>query len=30
MRFHIDVGCSHIDIESFYLFRTFLITPAPN
>jgi hypothetical protein len=30
MKFNIDIGGGHIDIESFYRFRKILITPGPN
>jgi hypothetical protein len=30
MKFHINIRCGHIDMESFYRFRKFLIALAPN
>jgi hypothetical protein len=29
MKLHIDIGGGHIDIESFYLFREYLIASTP-
>jgi hypothetical protein len=30
VKFHVDIGGDHIDIESFYRFRQFSIVPAPS
>jgi hypothetical protein len=30
VKFHIDIGGGHIDIESFYRFKKILTDPAPN
>jgi hypothetical protein len=30
MKFHIDIGCRHMDTESFYRLGKYLIVAAPN